>query len=59
MPFIGLLNRLCTGFYDIMYLGAQGADPLPFGLYCHIADNNEDLLGTAMIWAAPITIEDA
>lgn len=42
-----------------MYVGAVEADPLPFGCYCNIEDDKDELVGTAGIWPAPITIEDS
>ena len=41
-----------------MYSGVQGADPLPFGCYCHIEDERQDLVGTAVIWPAPLSVEE-
>lgn len=53
-----LLNCLCTGLFNIMYVGAPDVGPLPFGCYCNIEDDTKDLVGTAVVWAAPITVED-
>ena len=49
-----LLKCLCTGFYDVMVVGALEADPLPFGCYCHIEDDEGWFVGTAIVWAAPM-----
>lgn len=55
----GIMNDALKGFFDIMYHGAPNTGPLPFGCYCNIADEKADLVGTAAIWDAPITVEDA
>ena len=54
-----VLNCLRTGLFDIMYLGALDVGPLPFGCYCQIKNDKMDLVGNAIIWAAPGTVEDA
>ena len=58
LPLILLLIRLCTGFFDVMYRGVEGADPLPFGCYCNIEDEQQDVVGTAVIWPAPMPVEE-
>lgn len=40
-----------------MYLGVAGSDPLPFGCYCNIEDDTENLVGNVAIWSAPINLE--
>lgn len=55
----GIMKDALKGFFDIMYLGAPGAGSLPFGCYCNIENAQTDLVGTATIWPAPITIEDS
>ena len=42
-----------------MYVGAPATGPLPYGCYCNIVDGAGDLLGTAIIWASPVSMEDA
>ena len=57
-PSLQPLNCLCTGLFDIMYTGAPDVGPLPFSCRCYIEDDTKDLVGTAMVWAAPMTVED-
>ena len=42
-----------------MYDGSPATGPLPYGCYCNIIDGAGDLLGTAIIWAGPVSMEDA
>ena len=42
-----------------MYAGVRTSGPLPFGCYCNIEDDKEDLVGTVSILAAPITLQGA
>lgn len=55
----GIMDNTLRGLFDIMYIGAPNADPLPFGCYCNMEDGAEEMLGTAVIWATPISIGDA
>ena len=41
-----------------MYVGIEESDPLPFGCYCQVEDYKEEIVGTVIIWAAPITLDN-
>ena len=41
-----------------MYVGVEETDPLPFGCYCHVKDYKDEMVGTVVIRAAPITLEN-
>ena len=50
-----LLKCFGTGFYDVMFVRNLGADPLPFGCHRHIENDIRFFIGTAIIWATPMT----
>ena len=41
-----------------MYVGVGESGPLPFGCYCQVEDYKDEIIGTVIIWAAPITLEN-
>ncbi|KAM0795523.1 hypothetical protein BDR22DRAFT_894065 [Usnea florida] len=53
----GIMKDTLKGFFDIMYVGAPATGPLPYGCYCNIVDGAGDLLGTAIIWASPVSMD--
>ena len=41
-----------------MYVGVGESDPLPFGCYCRVEDYKDEMVGTVVIRAAPIPLEN-
>ena len=41
-----------------MYVGVGESDPLPFGCYCQVEDHKDEMIGTVVIRAAPISSEN-
>lgn len=55
VPFIQVLNYLCLGIFNVIYLGEiTDVGPLPFGCYCSIENDTVEVLGTAVVWPGPI-----
>lgn len=41
-----------------MFVGVRESDPLPFGCYCQVEDYKDEMIGTVVIWAAPIALDN-